>query len=279
MSSKPRREADLSGSADPIQTSTPSHREGTPHTKEGKDNQCQRSPPAQPSTQGNPATPQHLQTLYTGMCQKLRIPQQADNKQMQQLAAEAYQNINRYADHALAVIRVLTLAKWNPKQEIEAPLQQLLHQVANGWTLDAEQNNPAYTDMTQMGLALCLAHLACPTHPSQEHTVLGTHYTDYIYKLRGLQHQHGTPLFLSLRRHCGHNLHATQIVDPIMINTTNNVTRHLQQGDLWAVLQPAQREYNSRHTAIKVLPTRYRPDGVESHCLPAHHPPAAAQQR
>ena len=69
------------------------------------------------------------------MCQKLLIPEQADNKQMQQLAAEAYQNIQRYADHALAVIRMLTLAKWNPKQEIEAPLQQLLHQVANGWTL------------------------------------------------------------------------------------------------------------------------------------------------
>ena len=152
---------------------------------------------------------------------------------------------------------MLTLAKWNPKQEIEAPLQQLLHQVANGWTLGAEQSNPAYTGMTQMGLALCLAHLARPMHPNQEHTALSTHYTDYIYKLRGLQHQHDTPLFLSQRRHCGHNRHATQIV---MINTTNNVTRHLQQGDLWAVLQPAQREYNNRHITRQVLSTRNRPN-------------------
>ena len=183
----------------------------------------------------------------------------ADNKQMQQRAAEAYQNIRQYADHALAVTRVLTLAKWNPKQEIEAPLRQLLHQVANGWTLGAEQSNPAYADMTQMGLALCLAHLARPRHPNQEHTTLGAHYTDYIYKLRGLQHQHDTPLFLSQRRHCGHNRRATQIVDPIMTNTTNNVNRHLQQGDLWAVLQPAQREYNNGHITRQVLSTRHSP--------------------
>ena len=197
------------------------------------------------------------------MCQKLHIPEQADNKQMQQTAAEAYHNIQRYADHALAVIRMLTLAKWNPKQDIEAPLQQLLHQVANGWTLDTEQGNPADADMTQMGLAICLAHLAGPMHPNQKYTDLSTHYTDYIYQLRGLQHQHDTPLFLSQRRHCGHNRHATHIVDPIMINTTNNVAKHLQQGDLLAVLQPAQREYQSRHLhqpMRHMLPARYRPN-------------------
>ena len=88
------------------------------------------------------------------MCQELLIPEQANNKQMQRLAAEAYQNIQRYADHALAVIRVLTLAKWNPKQELGAPLQQLLHQVANGWTLGAGQGDSASADMTQMGLAI-----------------------------------------------------------------------------------------------------------------------------
>ena len=240
-------DADPLRSTDPIQTSTPSNRGGTPHTEESRDNQRQKDPLAQPSTRSNAATPQHLHALYTGVCQVLQIPQQADNKQMQQLAAEVYQNINRYADHALAIVRVLTLAKWNPKQEIEAPLQQLLHQVANGWTLGAEQSNPAYTGVTQMGLAICLAHLAHPTHQNHEQAVLTSHYTDYIYKLRGLQHQHDTPLFLSMRRHCGHNRHAAQIVDPIMINTANNVTKHLQHGDLRAVLQPAQREYNNRH--------------------------------
>ena len=166
---------------------------------------------------------------------------------MQRLAANVYQNISRHADHALAIVRVLTLAKWTPKQDVGAPLQQLLQQVANGWTLGAEQSNPAYSGMTQMGLAICVAHLAHPTHQGQEQGELTSHYTDYIYKLRGLQHQHSTPLFLSTRRHCGHNLHAVQIVDPIMINTANNVAKHLQQGDMWAVLQPAQREYSNRH--------------------------------
>ena len=152
-----QEDADPLRSADPIQTSTPSNREGTPHTEESKDNQRQRNPPVQTNTRGNTVTPQHLQTLYTGMCQELQIPQQADNKQMQQLAAEVYQNISRYADHALAVIRVLTLAKWNPKQEIEAPLQQLLHQVANGWTLGAEQSNPAY-------ISRLITHESCFFH-------------------------------------------------------------------------------------------------------------------
>ena len=106
---------DTPGSADPIKTSTPAHQEGAPHTEENIDCQQQKSTPAQTKTQKYPATPQHLQTLYTSMCQKLYIPEQADNKQMQRTAVEAYHNIQRYADHALAVIRMLTLAKWNPK--------------------------------------------------------------------------------------------------------------------------------------------------------------------
>ena len=142
---------------------------------------------------------------------------------------------------------MLTLAKWTPKHDIGAPLQQLLLQVANGWTLSAEQNNPAYSGMTQMGLAICLAHLANTPKRDQEGCELTSCYTDYVYRLRGLQHQHSTPLFLSQRRHCGQNRHAVQIVDPIIVNTANNAANNLQQGDRWATLQPAKREYDSRH--------------------------------
>ena len=129
------RNGDPPRSADPIETSTPDHQNGAPGTGEGKGCQQPRSTPDQNKTQQYPATPQHLQTLYTGMCQKLHIPEQAHNKRMQQTAAEAYNNIQQHADHALAVIRMLTLAKWNPKHDIEPPLQQLLHQVATGGPL------------------------------------------------------------------------------------------------------------------------------------------------
>ena len=90
---------------------------------------------------------------------------------------------------------------------------------------------------------------------------LTSHYVDYAYRLTALQQQYQPPLFTSLRRHCGHNLHATILIDPILTNTANNSQHNLQQGDLHALLLPAKLEYEKRHQHNQ-CDTCYKPGTV-----------------
>ena len=169
---------------------------------------------------------------------------------MQRVACQVYQDIWSYADHLLAMLRVLTLAK-TPRskatKKTEPPIIQLRRLVARGWTLDQRQHNTAQEGMSQMGLAICLTSLLTDKQIQEDRIDLTSHYVDYAYRLTALQQQYQPPLFTSLRRHCGHNLHATILIDPILTNTANNSQHNLQQGDLHALLQPAKLEYERRH--------------------------------
>ena len=148
------------------------------------------------------------------------------------------------------MLRVLTLAK-TPKskasKKTEPPIIQLRQLVARGWTLDQRQHNTAQEGMSQMGLAICLTSLLTDKQIQEGEIDLTSHYVDYAYRLTALQQQYQPPLFTSLRRHCGHNLHATILIDPILTNTANNCQHNLQQGDLHALLLPAKLEYEKRH--------------------------------
>ena len=195
-------------------------------------------------------TQQQLHALYIAACDELGIPEKATNSDMQRVACQVYQDIWSYADHLLAMLRVLTLAK-TPRskatKQTEPPIIQLRRLVARGWTLDQRQHNTAQEGMSQMGLAICLTTLLTDKQIQEDRIDLTSHYVDYAYRLTALQQQYQPPLFTSLRRHCGHNLHATILIDPILTNTANNSQHNLQQGDLHALLQPAKLEYEKRH--------------------------------
>ena len=195
-------------------------------------------------------TQQQLHALYIAACDELGIPEKATNSDMQRVACQVYQDIWSYADHLLAMLRVLTLAK-TPRskatKKTEPPIIQLRRLVARGWTLDQRQHNTAQEGMSQMGLAICLTTLLTDKQIQEDRIDLTSHYVDYAYRLTALQQQYQPPLFTSLRRHCGHNLHATILIDPILTNTANNSQHNLQQGDLHALLQPAKLEYEKRH--------------------------------
>ena len=195
-------------------------------------------------------TQQQLHALYIAACDELGIPEKATNSDMQRVACQIYQDIWSYADHLLAMLRVLTLAK-TPRskatKKTEPPIIQLRRLVARGWTLDQRQHNTAQEGMSQMGLAICLTTLLTDKQIQEDRIDLTSHYVDYAYRLTALQQQYQPPLFTSLRRHCGHNLHATILIDPILTNTANNSQHNLQQGDLHALLQPAKLEYEKRH--------------------------------
>ena len=195
-------------------------------------------------------TQQQLHALYIAACDELGIPEKATNSDMQRVACQVYQDIWSYADHLLAMLRVLTLAK-TPRskatKKTEPPIIQLRRLVARGWTLDRRQHNTAQGGMSQMGLAICLTTLLTDKQIQEDRIDLTSHYVDYAYRLTALQQQYQPPLFTSLRRHCGHNLHATMLIDPILTNTANNSQHNLQQGDLHALLQPAKLEYEKRH--------------------------------
>ena len=68
-------------------------------------------------------------------------------------------------------------------------------------------------------LAICLTSLLTDKQIQEGEIDLTSHYVDYAYRLTALQQQYQPPLFTSLRRHCGHNLHATTLIDPIFTNT------------------------------------------------------------
>ena len=197
---------------------------------------------------------------------------------MQSIACQTYQDIWSYADHILGVVRVLTLAKWSDKKELQPPIKQLLQQVARGWTMNEKQHNGEQDDLTQMGLAVCLMQFVSKSQLDKQKCDLPSHYADYFYRVLYLQHQHHTPLFLSLRRHCGRNLHAVQIIDRILVNTSNNTAyhlqNHLQKGDLWALFLSARHEYEVRYTDHQ-CESCYKP-GVakENHSWAAHYPSA-----
>ena len=195
-------------------------------------------------------TQQQLHALYIAACDELGIPEKATNSDMQRVACQVYQDIWSYADHLLAMLRVLTLAKAprsKATKQTEPPIIQLRRLVARGWTLDQRQHNTAQEGMSQMGLAICLTSLLTDKQIQEDRIDLASHYVDYAYRLTALQQQYQPPLFTSLRRHCGHNLHATILIDPILTNTANNSQHNLQQGDLHALLQPAKLEYEKRH--------------------------------
>ena len=61
-------------------------------------------------------TQQQLHALYIAACDELGIPEKATNSDMQRVACQVYQDIWSYADHLLAMLRVLTLAKNTKKQ-------------------------------------------------------------------------------------------------------------------------------------------------------------------
>ena len=209
-------------------------------------------------------TQQQLHALYIAACDELGIPEKATNSDMQRVACQIYQDIWSYADHFLAMLRVLTLAKI-PKskatKKTEPPIIQLRQLVARGWTLDQRQHNTAQEGMSQMGLAICLTSLLTDKQVQEGEIDLTSHYVDYAYRLTALQQQYQPPLFTSLRRHCGRNLHATILIDPILTNTANNSQHNLQQGDLHALLLPAKLEYEKRHQHNQ-CDTCYKPGTV-----------------
>ena len=100
-------------------------------------------------------TQQQLHALYIAACDELGIPEKATNSDMQRVACQVYQDIWSYADHLLAMLRVLTLAK-TPRskatKKTEPPIIQLRRLVARGWTLDQRQHNTAQEGMSQMAL-------------------------------------------------------------------------------------------------------------------------------
>ena len=233
---------------DTIYTYTP---DGEQHSQSRHQQQDQaRAATAADDSSRPRQTQQQLHALYIAACDELGIPEKATNSDMQRVACQVYQDIWSYADHLLAMLRVLTLAK-TPKskatKKTEPPIIQLRQLVARGWTLDQRQHNTAQEGMSQMGLAICLTSLLTDKQIQEGEIDLTSHYVDYAYRLTALQQQYQPPLFTSLRRHCGHNLHATILIDPILTNTANNSQHNLQQGDLHALLLPAKPEYEKRH--------------------------------
>ena len=203
-----------------------------------------------PRHQDTTTTKEHLHALYTNACDELGIPDEATNTSMQQMASEIYQDILSYADHLMAILRILTLAKnttTKSGRQAKTPLTQLLYLVSRGWTLDQGQHNQMQEGMSRMGLAICLTQLLTHDQLKAGQSDLTSFYVDYIYRLSFLQQQYHPPLFLSQRRHCGHNLHAIQLVDPVLVNTTNNSEHQLRQGDLHILLTAAKSEYEKRH--------------------------------
>ena len=61
-----------------------------------------------PHHQDTTTTKEHLHTLYTSACDELGIPDKATNASMQRMASEIYQDILSYADHLMAILRILT---------------------------------------------------------------------------------------------------------------------------------------------------------------------------
>ena len=209
-------------------------------------------------------TLQQQHVLYTSACDELHIPDKATDIRMQQIACEVYQEIWSYADHFLAILRILSLASTGEKKSgkrAESPLQQLKQLVAKGWTPDQGQHTKMQEGMSRMGLAICLTQLLSEKQLKAGINDLTSHHADYVYRIAALQYQYQPPLFLSQRRHCGHNKHATQLADPILINTANNSEHHLRQGDLHALLQPARHEYEKRYLQTQ-CDTCYKPGMV-----------------
>ena len=177
------------------------------------------------------------------------------------MASKIYQDILSYADHLMAILRILTLAKnttTKSGRQAKTPLTQLLYLVSRGWTLDQGQHNQMQEGMSRMGLAICLTQLLTQDQLQAGQSDLTSFYIDYIYRLSFLQQQYHPPLFFSQRRHCGHNLHAIQLVDPVLVNTTNNSEHQLRQGDLHILLTAAKSEYEKRHWN-KQCDTCYKP--------------------
>ena len=211
--------------------------------------------------QDTTTTKEHLHTLYTSACDELGIPDKATNTSMQRMASKIYQDILSYADHLMAILRILTLAKnttTKSGRQAKTPLTQLLYIVSRGWTLDQGQHNQMQEGMSRMGLAICLTQLLTQDQLQAGQSDLTSFYIDYIYRLSFLQQQYHPPLFFSQRRHCGHNLHAIQLVDPVLVNTTNNSEHQLRQGDLHILLMAAKSEYEKRHWN-KQCDTCYKP--------------------
>ena len=198
------------------------------------------------------------------------MPDKATNSNMQHMASEIYQDILSYADHLMAILRILTLAKnttTKSGRQAKTPLTQLLYLVSRGWTLDQGQHNQMQEGMSRMGFAICLTQLLKHDQLEARQSDLTSFYIDYIYRLSFLQQQYHPPLFFSQRRHCGHNLHATQLVDPVLVNTTNNSEHQLRQGDLHILLTAAMSEYEKRHWN-KQCDTCYKPGLVRREWKP-----------
>ena len=121
--------------------------------------------------------------------------------------------------------------------------------------------------MSRMGLAICVTQLLTQNQLKAGQCDLTSFYIDYIYRLSFLHQQYHPPLFLSQRRHCGHNLHAIQLVDPVLVNTTNNSEHQLRQGDLHILLTAAKNEYEKRHWN-KQCDTCYKPGLVRREWKP-----------
>ena len=138
-------------------------------------------------------TQQQQHVLYTGACDELHIPDQATNTRMQQIACEIYQDIWSYADHFLAILRILSLASTGGRKGgkgAETPIQQLKQLVAKGWTLDQGQHNTMQDGMSRMGLAICLTQLLSEKQLKAGKNDLTSHYAGYVYRLATLQHQY-----------------------------------------------------------------------------------------
>ena len=223
-----------------------------------------------PRHQDTTTTKEHLHALYTSACDELGIPDKATNASMQRMASEIYQDILSYADHLTAILRILTLAKnttTKSGRQAKTQLTQLLYLVPRGRTLDQGQHNQMQEGMSRMGLAICLTQLLTHDQLKAGQSDLTSFYTDYIYRLSFLQQQYHPPLFFSQRRHCGHNLHAIQLVDPVLVNTTNNSEHQLRQGDLHILLTAAKSEYEKRHWN-KQCDTCYKPGPVRREWKP-----------
>ena len=132
-----------------------------------------------PHHQDTTTTKEHLHALYTSACDELGTPDKATNSNMQHMASEIYQDILSYADHLMAILRILTLAKnttTKSGRQAKTPLTQLLYLVSRGWTLDQGQHNQMQEGMSCMGLAICLTQLLTHaiSHPSTSTTSTGS---------------------------------------------------------------------------------------------------------
>ena len=179
---------------DTIYTYTP---DGEQHSQSRHQQQDQaRAATAADDSSRPRQTQQQLHALYIAACDELGIPEKATNSDMQRVACQVYQDIWSYADHLLAMLRVLTLAK-TPKskatKKTEPPIIQLRQLVARGWTLDQRQHNTAQEGMSQMGLAICLTSLLTDKQIQEGEIDLTSHYVDYAYRLTALQQQYQPP--------------------------------------------------------------------------------------